>query len=206
VRPWRVVCLFLALAPLAGCVTTRTATSASNGGGCLPSGRNLFLARVSGDENRATAEAAAEMLMNALRDSAHVASVRDLMSEAGLVGLVPWASSVSARLQRGGRLTMDETRTMWERFGINTVVVTEVIEYDQVWGKYAKFTRAGLEAQAFDLPGDRVLWRMRSDTEVEEMRGRAFRVAMESAVQELAEVICPRREFSLVNVWRSWRR
>ena len=93
-----------------------------------------------------------------------------------------------------------------ERFGIRTLVATDVTENDQVWGKYAKFTRAGVDAQAFDLASDRVIWRLRRDTEVEDMRGRAFRFAMEQATRELAAAICPRRSFSLVDAWRYWRR
>jgi hypothetical protein len=135
-----------------------------------------------------------------------VIGAREFLTEAGATGFGPWAAGIAARLQRGGRLTLDEGRMFWERFDIGTLVAMEVTEYEQVWGKYAKFTRAGLDAQAFDLTGNRVLWRFRGNAEVEDMRGRAFRIAMEDATQELADAICPSHHFSLVNAWRYWRR
>ena len=96
---------------------------------------------------------------------------------------------------------------MAERFDVRTLIATDLNEYDQVWGKYAKFTRAGVDAQATDLGSDRVLWRIHGDTDVEDMRGRAFRYAMEQAVQQLAGSICPKlNSFSFANLWRSWRR
>src|SRR5262249_52714446 len=113
----RLASLLVAAVALVGCAPARGAKVPTEGS-CLPAGRNLFLARVTGEENRATAEAAAEMLMTALRDTAHVVGPRDLASEANLAGLLPWATSISARLQRGGRLSLDDTRTFWERFGI----------------------------------------------------------------------------------------
>jgi hypothetical protein len=190
---------------LAGCALGRPARGAPEAG-CLPTGRSLIVARVGTDENRPTAEEAAELLANGLRETAHVIGVRELLGEARLAGLGVWASGVSERLQTGGWLTAEEGGVLGERFGIRTLVATHVTEYDQVWGKYAKFTRAGVDAQAFDLIAARVVWRLRGDAEVEDMRGRAFRVAMEEAVQELSHAMCPRQAFSLVNAWRYWRR
>jgi len=205
-RRARLAGLLLAGLALAGCATTPRPARGAPEAGCLPTGRSLIVARIGTDENRSTAEAAAELLANTLRDTAHVIGVRELVAEARLAGLGVWASGVSERLQRGGWLTPEEGGVLGDRFGISTLVATEVTEYDQVWGKYAKFTRAGVDAQAFDLASDRVIWRLRGDTEVEDMRGRAFRFAMEQAIQELAAAICPRQGFSLVNAWRYWRR
>ena len=89
---------------LAGCATPRPARGAPEGG-CLPAGRSLIVARVGSDENRPTAETAAELLVNHLRDTAHVIGVREFLGEAGLAGLGLWASGVSERLHRGGWLT-----------------------------------------------------------------------------------------------------
>ena len=191
-------------AALTGCVTARSAKPPEES--CLPEGRNAILARVNDEENRPTAEEAAELLVNALRDSAHVVGMREILTEATTGGLGPWTSGVLARLQRGGRLTLEEGRSLWEQFGITTLIATDLTEYEQVWGKYAKFTRARLDAQAFDLTGNRILWRMRGDSEVEDSRGRSFRIAMEQAVQQLADSICPTQHFSLINAWRYFRR
>lgn len=172
----------------------------------LSPGRRLIVARFGGEENRPTAEAAAGLLLNALRDVGGMIGPRELLAEARPIGLGVWAPGLLERLHSGGWPTPEECRVLREHFGITTVVTTELTAYEQVWGKYGKFTRAGLEAQAYDLGAERVLWRLRSDTEVEDMRGRAFRYAMEQAVQELADAIYPRYTFSVINAWRYWRR
>jgi hypothetical protein len=204
--PPRVAGALLLVLAVAGCATSRTARKAPDGA-CLPPGRGLVVARVLSEENRATVDTAADLLVNALREAAPVIGVRELVGEAGSTGLGPWATATSGRLERGARLTREDGRVLAEQFDVRTLVVLELTEYEQVWGKYGKFTRAGVDAQAFDLALDRTLWRLHGDTEVEEMRGRAFRFAMEQAVHGLAQAICPRpRSFSLTDTWRSWRR
>jgi hypothetical protein len=195
----------LAVLAAGGCAA-RATRGPVVGGECLPAGRSLVVARLVTDEDRANAEAAADLLVNALRDAGLVVGPREFLGEAHAVGLGVWASGLADRLQKGGGTTLEEGRVLGERFDIRTIVGTELREYDQVWGKYAKFTRAGVDAQAVDVGTDRVLWRQHSDIEVEAMRGRAFRFAMEQAVQDLAGTICPRRDYSLTNTWRSWRR
>ena len=189
----------------AGCVTHTTVAAVD--GKCLPAGRSLVVARFVTDENRANAEAVADLLVAALKGDGPVIGLREFRDEANASGFGVWAAVVSDRLQRGGGLTLEEGRTLAERFDIRTVVATELREYDQVWGKYAKFTRAAVGAQAVDVGSDQVLWRLKSDTEVEAMRGRAFRYAMEQCVQELAGSICPSKtKFSVTETWRSFRR
>ena len=118
-----------------------------------------------------------------------------------------WASGIVGRLQGGGRLTPEEARTLFERFRITTLIVSELSEYDQVWGKYGKFTRATIDGQAVDLVADIPLWRVRGRAEVDEMRGRAFGFAMEQAVQQLADGICGQpKPFNVLETWRYWRR
>lgn len=198
--------LLLAGFLLHGCALTWEA-----GGGAardrLPPGRALVLARVASEENRSIAESAADLLVGGLRDSSDVVGSRDFVSAAQEMGLGVWALRLVERVQRGGRPAPEEGGALMERFGIQTVVTTEVTSYDQVWGKYAKFTRVGVEAQAFHVPAERIIWRVRREAEVEKMRGRAFQYAMEQAVQDLAETIHrPRPTFSVINAWRYWRR
>jgi len=190
---------------LSGCALVLPAGAIPEGKRLSP-GRRLIVARFGGEENRPTAEAAAELLLNALRDAGGMLGPRELLAEARPIGLGVWAPALLERLHHGGWPTPEVGRVLREHFGITTLVATELTAYEQVWGKYGKFTRAGLEAQAYDLATERVLWRLRRDTELEDMRGRAFRYAMEQAVQEVADAIYPRYTFSVINAWRYWRR
>jgi hypothetical protein len=89
---------------------------------------------------------------------------------------------------------------------VTGLVVTEVTTYEQVWGKYSKFTRVGVEARAFDVAGGGVVWRLQRGVEVEDLRGRAFEYATESAVSSLLAAIYPGTAVSVVDLWRVWRR
>jgi hypothetical protein len=172
----------------------------------LPPGRVLVVARAANVENKPTAEMTAEMLLNTLRGCSDAMSPRDLQAAAGPLGLGEWASGLSERLQRTGWPSPDEDRLLGQHFGIRTVVSTEITSYEQVWGKYAKFTRTGIEARGYDTGSSRPLWRLQGSAEVEDMAGRAFQHATEQAVQDLSDALCPRHTFSLNDLWRSWRR
>jgi len=189
-----------------GCALTPPPGSGTAPNNPLGSGRRLIVARVSSEDNRATAEAASALLLNALRDAGEVLGVREFLNEARSQGLDPWATSLIGRVQVVGWPTLEDARVLREAFGISTLVVIEVTAFEQVWGKYAKFTRAGVEASIFDIKTGRVTGRVARDVEIEEMRGRAFQFAMEQAVQDLADTLYPRTSFSIVNLWRHWRR
>jgi len=198
-----ILLLGLGAAALTACASSRSARPAP----CLPSGRGLVVARVPSEDNRATAEVAAERLAYKLRKVTDVVSSPELLAEARQAGLGLWASSTVGRVQRGGRSTPEDVRLLVDSFGITSLVVTDLTEFGQIWGKYGKFTRATLEGEGFDLVGEAPLWRLRGHAEVEDMRGRAFTFVMDEAVKELAQGICPQpHTFSLTELWRSWRR
>jgi hypothetical protein len=171
-----------------------------------PVQRVLLVARASMPENRPIAENAAELLAAALRESGSALEPRDFLREAATNGTALWGPRLVERVQRGGWPTPEEGGELLGRFGISTVLAVEVTAYDQVWGKYAKFTRVGVQVQAFHVPTGTVIWRVHRDTEVEDKRGRAFRYALEQVVAELVSAIDPQVRFSLVDAWRSWRR
>ena len=178
---------------------------------CMPPGRVLVVARLPNDGNRSTAEAATASLVSVLRASSDVVSASELEAEAASMALGAWASGMVARLQGGGgRPTPEEARILFERFRITTLIVSDLSEYDQVWGRDGKFTRATIDGQAVDLVADIPLWRVRGRAEVDEMRGRSFEFAMEQAVQQLADGIChqpkPFNGFKLLEIQRYWRR
>ena len=202
----RVALLLVLLAPaLAGCTLTWTRGPGEDGNR-LPMGRTLVLGRAETEGNRPTVETAADLLATALEDAGRVVRVRELLGQARALGLEAWAHGLVARIQRGAWPTADEARALQTRFDLDTVLATDVTVYDQVWGKFGKFTRVGVAAQAWDLRSAQALWRLRGESEVESMRGRAFQYSMEQAVDELAVAIRPKLEVSLVKAWRYWRR
>ena len=173
----------------------------------LPPARSLVLPRsVDRDENRPLAESASDLLVRRLRESGEVISARQFLSEATAAGLGPWAGGFLERVQRGAWPSLDERTTLQDRLGIHTLVATDVTAFEQIWGKYGKLTRAGVLAEAFHVPSDRVLWRIRGDTEVENKQGRSFQYALEQAVEAVVQGIHPRTRFSLTEAWKEFRR
>lgn len=173
----------------------------------LPPARSLVLPRsVDRDENRPLAESASELLVRRLRESGEVLGSRQFLGEAAAAGVGPWAGAFLERVQRGAWPTAEERLMLQDRLGIHTLVATDVTAFEQVWGKYGKFTRAGLIAEAFHVPTDRVLWRIRGDSEVENKQGRSFQYALEQAVEAVVQGIHPRDRFSLTEVWKDFRR
>jgi len=198
--PVRVV-VVLALVLLSGC-----AWHSGGPGLGLPNGRVLVFARVTEDQNRPVAEAAADLLAASLRESGDVLTVRQFLNEAAVVTPELWASLLFARLQRGGWINPEEAEVLLNKFNVTTLVATEVTTYDQVWAKNGKFTRVSVEAQAYSTTAAVVLWRARGENELEDKRGRAFQLAMEDAIGAIAESVSPRSGFSIAGMWRSWRR
>lgn len=175
-------------------------------GASLPPGRALVVARSSTVENRAVVESAADLVAGSLKDSTDAIGVRELFREAGAFGVATWAPQLVDRIQRGGWPTPEEGGELLGRLKVATLLAVEVTTYDQVWGKYAKFTRVGVSVTAFHVPAGAVIWRLHSDAEVEDKRGRAFQYAMEQAVADVIGAIDPRWRFSVAEAWRSWRR
>jgi hypothetical protein len=192
-------------AALGGCAFT-WAVPAAEDASRLPPGRTLVLGRVSSDENRPTAELAAERLAAALEEGARIVRPRDLLAEVQGLPVEGWVRGLLWRLERGGWPTPAECGFLRSSLDVATLLVTEVTEYEQIWGKYGKFTRVAVVAEARDLGLTESLWRLRGESEVEDMRGRSFQYSMEQAVGELSQAIRPRLEVSLLRAWRYWRR
>jgi hypothetical protein len=171
----------------------------------MPPGRLLVLARLPAVENRGIGDRAAELVAQGLRPSGEVWTVNEFVLGAAAAGARGWALGLVERLGAGGWPTADE-RVELLRFAVTGLVVTEVTEYEQVWGKYAKFTRAGVEAHAFDVAAGSTVWRLHRAVEIEDVRGRAFAHAIESAVGELVAAVQPGTPFSVIDLWRAWRR
>ena len=171
----------------------------------LSTGRLLVVPRVADVNNRAVAERAADLLAAALGKGSNVVSRQRFLTETR-AGAGTWAGPTLDRLERGPWPTAEEAESLARQLGIGALVTTGVSTYDQVWGKYAKFTRVAIDVDAFDLRAGNVVWRMRGRSEVEDMRGRAFEAAMQQAVGQVASAIHPSRDISLIDLWRSWRR
>jgi hypothetical protein len=201
----RTVVVLIVAALLGGCTLTfSTPTPRVNR---LPPARSLVLPRaVDRDENRPLAETASDLLVRRLREAGEVLGTRQFLGEATAAGLGFWAGGFVERVQRGTWPTTEERATLQEKFGIQTLVATDVTAFEQVWGKYGKLTRAGLLAEAYHVPSDRVLWRIRGDSEVENKQGRSFQYALEQATEAVVQGIHPRDRFSLRDMWKDYRR
>jgi hypothetical protein len=206
VRPFaRLALVLLAVLVLAGCARPPLLPRPGNGGLTSVPGRVLVMARQTSPENRGIADRGAELLAQGLRPAGEVWDIGELLREATAASASPWAVSLVQRLSTGGFPTMDD-RVELLKFAVTGLIVTEVTMYDQVWGKYAKFTRVGIEARAYDVIAGAVVWRVHRGVEVEDLRGRAFDRGIESAVNSLLGAIAPGTAYSAIDLWREWRR
>lgn len=191
--------LLAAALPLAGCALAWTIPR-SGGHAHVPPGRVLVVPRGGDEQQRALAQRAADTLAWALRGRHAVVRTRELVAGAG------WITAPVERVERGAWPTLDERAALVGELGVQTIIAVALTEYDQVWGKYGKFTRVGVEARAFDVGEGAERWRLHGDAEVEDKRGRAFQYAVEQAVQHVADAISPEWRLSLGEAWRAWRR
>ena len=204
-RRARVLALLMLALVVAGCVAVplRPRPGAAPSGA---TGRLLVIARQPAAENRGIATRAGELVAHGLRPIGEVWSADDLVREAAVAGNPAWAVRLVERLSVGGWPTPDDRLDLL-RFALTGLVAVEVTEYDQVWGKYAKFTRVSVEAQAFDVTNGSLMWRIHRGSEVEDVRGRAFERALESAVNDLVASIQPGGgRVTALDFWRWWRR
>ena len=171
----------------------------------LAAGQILVVPCAVEERHRAVAERAADLLVAALGPGAHVLARRGLLAETSR-DLGTKAGQALDRVERGGWPTPEEAESLTRELGSGVLLTTRVSSYDQVWGKYGKFTRVAVDVDVFDLRAGHVIWRMRGWSEVEDERGRAFGHAMEQAVGDVAAAIRPSRGYSLIDIWRSWRR
>ena len=173
----------------------------------LPPARALVVPRsVDRDENRPLADSASDLLVRGLRESGEVLGTRQFLGEATAAGLGPWAGGFLDRVQLGAWPTAEERTMLQERLGIHTLIATDITAFEQVWGKFGKLTRAGLLAEAYHVPSDRVLWRIRGDSEVENKQGRSFQFALEQAAEAVVQGVHPRDRVSLTGLWKEFRR
>lgn len=168
--------------------------------------RILVVPRAATVENRPIADQAASLMAHALRDSVDTLDPRQLLRESEPLGSAPWTARLLERLESGGAPSLEEGAMLHERHTIAAMLAVEVTAYDQVWGRFAKFTRVGLVVRMIDVASGRVLVDRHRELEVDQMRGRAFQYGMERVVAELAASIDPRSGFSAINAWRYWRR
>ena len=195
--------LLLALV-LGGCATEVARPRPGSSPSGSP-GRLLVLARQPAHENRGIATRAGALFAQGLRPVGEVWSADDLVREAAVSGNAGWALRFAERLSAGGWPTPDD-RIELLRYALTGLATIEVTEFDQVWGKYAKFTRVAVEAQAYDVAAGTLMWRIHRGNEVEDVRGRAFEYALERAVGDLVAAVQPGRSVSVVDLWRWWRR
>jgi hypothetical protein len=172
----------------------------------MTSDRVLIVPRAVAVENRPIAEQAASLMAHALRDSIDTVDPRQFQRESEPLGTAVWSTRLLERLERGGWPSHEEGEVLRSRHTIYAVMALEVTAFDQVWGRYGKFTRVGIVARMVDAATGTMLVDRHRELEIDEMRGRSFQFGMEQVVAELASTIDPRSGFSAANAWRFWRR
>jgi len=190
---------------LAGCAFT-AAESRRPPAQRLSSDRLLIVGRATSVENRPIAEQAVSLMGYALRDAIDAVDPRQLQRESEALGAALWATRLLERLEQAGWPSTEEGEMLQTRYSVAAVLVIEVTTYDQVWGRYGKFTRVGIVARMAQATTGKLLVDLHRELEVDEMRGRAFQFGLERVVGELAGAIDHRSGFSVVNAWRYFRR
>jgi hypothetical protein len=79
--------------------------------------------------------------------------------------------------------------TLLQGYGIGQLMVVDVYQYEQYWGRQTKITRVGMEARLVQIPRGRVLWQGRYDPELSGYPGHGFDAATRRAVRELVRAL-----------------
>jgi len=79
--------------------------------------------------------------------------------------------------------------TLLRGYGIGQLLVVDVYEYEQYWGRQTKITRVGLEARLVQMPRGRILWQGRYSPELSGYPGHSFDAATRRGVRELVRAL-----------------
>jgi hypothetical protein len=74
-------------------------------------------------------------------------------------------------------------------YGIGQLMVVDVYQYEQYWGRQTKITRVGMEARLVQIPRGRILWQGRYDPELSGYAGHGYEAATQRAVRELVRAL-----------------
>ena len=96
-----------------------------------------------------------------------------------------------AALQALGGEPIDRglAETLLRSYGIGQLMVVDVYQYEQYWGRQTKVTRVGMEARLVQISRGRILWQGRYDPELSGYPGHGFDAAAERAVRELVRAL-----------------
>jgi len=155
--------------------------------------RVLVVARTTTPEDRPIAEDAADRLAELLRRRVTTLRAGQFLRETTVHAAHLWAPRLLEQLERGGWPSPDEAGALASRLQIAEIVAVEVTTYAQAWGRRAKTTRVGLAAHAFDVQAGAPYVSAHADVALSEEHGRAFRAALDDAVNDLAGLLLGRR-------------
>jgi hypothetical protein len=172
----------------------------------MPSGRVLVVARFPATENYPIADAAEALVLRTLRSAGDVIGSESWLREATAAGAWLPAARLLDLLRAGGSPVAEEIAVLLEPLAVQGVILVDVPTYEQVWGRYGKFTRVTVEVEAYQVTTRASLWRARGAVEVEDRRGRAFQYALEEAVRTAVGAMHPSPRPALVEFWRDLRR
>ena len=79
--------------------------------------------------------------------------------------------------------------TLLRSYGIGQLMVVDVYQYEQYWGRQTKITRVGMEARLVQISRGRILWQGRYDPEQTGYPGHGFDAATQRAVRELVRAL-----------------
>ncbi len=117
--------------------------------------------------------------------------------------LAPLLSRAGLDILAGRPVNKETVERLGRLHGVGQLLVVDVYQYDQYWGRETKITRVGVEARLVQLADGRTLWEGRNDPEVSGVPGTGYEAATRQAAQELVRVLLndqPRfRELSIMN-------
>ena len=92
-------------------------------------------------------------------------------------------------LQSGGAAPSDLVDRLALAYGVGQVLLVDVFEHEQVWGREARVTRVGVEARLIRLTDGHTLWEGRCIPEVVGARGSGFEATEERAARDIVRLL-----------------
>ena len=92
-------------------------------------------------------------------------------------------------LQSGGAPPADLVARLADTSGVGQVLLVDVFQHEQVWGREARVTRVGVVARLIRLADGHTLWEGRCSPEVVGARGSGVEATEERAARELVRLL-----------------
>jgi hypothetical protein len=187
-RDWRIVSLAVLALALIGCANRASVVADPDYRAARARSRVLVVPRAQDVGSAPAVHAAARLLTAELASRWFNVLSLDIVLQTS-PDLGPPLFRMAHQALAGQPIDRGVVEVLMQRHGVAQLLVMDVFQYEQYWGRQTKVTRVGVEARLVQLAEGRTLWQGRCDPELSGAPGDGFDAATRGAVQELVRAM-----------------